>query len=1369
MECNKVEATRAKRIAEKRMQSKDFLGARKLLLKAQLLYPGLENVSQMLTICEVHASFQLNVAGSQMDWYGILQLPNTADESAIEEQYHKLAFLLNPGKNRFPGAEAAFSLVKEAYGVLSEPAKRSLYDGKRIASSQDVNSWAQEQVHIGNNFKNSSTSQHQGLSKPQQRQSRIPQTFWTKCLLCDTTHLYNRVCLYRRIRCKNCLQYFVAYDMNYIGPTEANLGYTRTGTEVAGSCQRKVLENEASRRAKIKEKRVEMNKRAEGGRSQGNVVSKRRKVAVDSSESCDGDSTDVENEATTEYDVATQGDRATCSRYPLRSMLKKDVTYNRNGSGCDDFSKSLEYERSKRGLSSDGTDHQGNGEFPNGTVTVFAANPETQSTPDPNVYPDPEFHDFDKDRAQEHFRVGQIWAVYDDSDVLPRFYVLIRKTYSHESKVTIAWLEPNPEDQYGLDWLKEELPLACGNFKIGYTEDTENLLMFSHLASWQKGEVRGTYNIYPREGDVWALFNHWSIEWSYNPDRHRKFEYEFVEVLSDYVEGTGVVVAYLVMVEGFTSLFERMENMEKNHFLIPSSELLRFSHRVPSYRMTKYLELDPASVYSKDFSPKGIDNVLSRSVHIQSNSSCSKSRVKMDTKAVAPKMLTSSMKNSKLYESIQKKENLDDGRCSLGEMNGAHRKDLWQANASQHEAEEGKRLLGGPGSLDVLPSKKPETASMTRPNCNSQGNNSSSLASLKQVPGIVFHSFKSEKSADKFQEGQIWALYGGDNGSLPIIYVQIKKVESPEFKVHATRLEPCPSFEKDILWSKKGLPFGCGLFKPRTGKPEIFERVFTFSHQVRVVSLPENDRYYIWPWTGEVWAVYKNWSTEWTPCDMKHCEHELVEVLHFDSSVYKVLVLEAVNGFKNIYKGTGVTVDIMWHELLRFSHCVPSLQLTEERGGTLVGYLELDPAALPDNPKQDKVDEENASEQRGSVHQHGGSAPVKPVIISNTTRQEFNQIFEWPTASPCMRGNCITSPAGGQRASEGQEGGSAPLKQMETSCRTEQAEFHQIFEWPTSPSTRHNGGLSLAGERRASEEQQGESMLMKLEGMSYRTREEELNRVLEWPTSPPIRCSYAVSPILDITNLSTALSRAFSPEVAKDLQSFAEWAHQGFLEVGCPAEPAELEGVGDEYGRAWVQRYPKLFALFKPQPHYGTIMGVSDCYLGLIRSSLWGTFANFVKEVAHVDWRISDSKIPNLVDQLKALEEAGFPIIILKNHLKALTFQAQQRAIVARATFEALETAKAAVPSTECLEDEASAADMEVLKIKGVLAEARRKRKAAKAKLLELREQKATMEKEIELARRELEAAEAHSLLKFCDYSNFSLPLPNVPDSKPSL
>eukprot|EP01018_Ginkgo_biloba_P029702 Gb_00839 [translate_table: standard] len=131
MECNKDEAGRAMEIAQRKLGAKDLEGARKFVLKAQQLYPSLEGLSQIMAILEVHLAAEKKVNG-EMDWYGILQLDDfMAEDSVVKKQYRKLALLLHPDKNKSVGAEGAFKLIVEAWGVLSDKVRRAIYDHRR--------------------------------------------------------------------------------------------------------------------------------------------------------------------------------------------------------------------------------------------------------------------------------------------------------------------------------------------------------------------------------------------------------------------------------------------------------------------------------------------------------------------------------------------------------------------------------------------------------------------------------------------------------------------------------------------------------------------------------------------------------------------------------------------------------------------------------------------------------------------------------------------------------------------------------------------------------------------------------------------------------------------------------------------------------------------------------------------------------------------------------------------------------------------------------------------------------------------------------------------------------------------------------------
>ena len=68
----------------------------------------------------------------EKDYYKTLGVSETATPKEITRAYRQLARELHPDAN--PGdakAEARFKAVSEAYGVLSDPAKRKQYDEAR--------------------------------------------------------------------------------------------------------------------------------------------------------------------------------------------------------------------------------------------------------------------------------------------------------------------------------------------------------------------------------------------------------------------------------------------------------------------------------------------------------------------------------------------------------------------------------------------------------------------------------------------------------------------------------------------------------------------------------------------------------------------------------------------------------------------------------------------------------------------------------------------------------------------------------------------------------------------------------------------------------------------------------------------------------------------------------------------------------------------------------------------------------------------------------------------------------------------------------------------------------------------------------------
>ncbi|KAK1583057.1 hypothetical protein Q3G72_020663 [Acer saccharum] len=228
-------------------------------------------------------------------------------------------------------------------------------------------------------------------------------------------------------------------------------------------------------------------------------------------------------------------------------------------------------------------------------------------------YPDPEFSDFGKDRAENCFAANQVWAIHDRRDVMPRIYGRIKKVFLPRFKIQFTWLLPDPDDESEKDWFGVNLPVACGKFMNGIYQETENIRIFSHQISEissMKRAGRSSYLIYPKSGETWALFRDWDIKWSSDPEKHKPpYKYEIVAVLTDFKENDGIVVAYLSKVEGFVSVFHYKQKNGVLSFIIAPGEMYRFSNRIPSFRLTGKervgvpegsFELDPVSLPDND-------------------------------------------------------------------------------------------------------------------------------------------------------------------------------------------------------------------------------------------------------------------------------------------------------------------------------------------------------------------------------------------------------------------------------------------------------------------------------------------------------------------------------------------------------------------------------------------------------------------------------------------------------------------------------------------------------------------------------------------------------------------------------------------------
>ncbi|XP_026413766.1 uncharacterized protein LOC113309542 isoform X2 [Papaver somniferum] len=565
----------------------------------------------------------------------------------------------------------------------------------------------------------------------------------------------------------------------------------------------------------------------------------------------------------------------------------------------------------------------------------------------------PSIYNFGRKKSEASFKVDQMWAIFDDLDLMPRKYVRIDKVYS-PFKVDVTWLEFIAEDVHETAWKRSGLPVACGMFRYNKSQKTDTIKdtsSFSHMI--REKYVNEDCNIHPRKGETWALYKNWNTKWSSHPDNHREYEYEFVEIVTDYTNKYGIVVTRLVKLKGFVCLF-KPNGM--TFFQIPSNEMLRFSHRVPSFRTNGrerenvpegYFELDTSSLPSNLEEVSGVIDVeAANTIDYNINGLL--------------------MSESKDKHPMQKKRKNPDSQSTLDVSSQGANKFSRMSNGCYKNPNEEKRAAeaynqtGKSKATSVSVSEKNAAACakeinpdgvITIPDSDEDIPSSPSSLSIFEMPDTEFCNFDRERSCEKFKISQIWALYCKLD-KLPKSYAQIESVTSfPVFKLSVKWLKPCDPPRRIFPWVDKEMPVSCGTFKVTSSEVVVFSDSISFSHQLTGVPTV-NNIYTILPRAGEVWALYSKFCSDLTCSDLKKCEYDIVEILEVvDVHWIIVSVLERVAGFKTVFKakekeGLDSTAAIPWIELYRFSHQVPTFMISGARYGKLRGCWELDPRSL---------------------------------------------------------------------------------------------------------------------------------------------------------------------------------------------------------------------------------------------------------------------------------------------------------------------------------------------------------------------------------------------------------------------------------------
>ncbi|CAN1167876.1 DnaJ homolog subfamily B member 5 [Linum perenne] len=1060
MEANKEEAARARELAEKKLLMGDYVGARKMALKAQQLFPDTDNLSRLLVVCDVHCSAASKLNGSDSDWYAILQIARFSDETVILKQYRKLALSLHPDKNKYAGAEAAFKIIGEAKRELTDPKRRALFDAKcrglaksaapKVAANhkgpgkkppgafhQDIRGHTQQQTQP-------EIMKSHSYKQPQE------QTFWTCCQSCKVKFQYYTQFRNKMLKCQNCNQNFVARDLVTMGvpPRSANSGSaSHQGVNVQGSS------NAAPQSNGDKSTFAGVDLRSNGGKATS--VSGKPKVKEAEANASGIYSTfkpQVKADEQVTVETGKQSSVHMCAAgKPSRSSSKKRPNPCKQRSSDDDFvappSKRSQEKKSSADIGKEMKKTCGGGilnkKNSSGSASPVADGNKEEPKQEPecvteeSLYrkksrtegiqasedeasisenqqeengldsghemeldsqhihcPDAEFSDFEKDKSEDCFKLNQVWALYDDIDSMPRFYAQIKKILSPDFKLLVNWLEACPGTKEEECWEDGDLPISCGTFVIGNPEKIKDRLMFSHQMDCRKGKGRGTYIIYPKKGETWALFKDWDIKWGSEPDKHKPpYCYDFVEILSDFTEEIGVGVACLGKVEGFVSIFQRASRDKLISFIITPAELYRFSHRIPSCKMTGKegegvpawsFELDTAALPSSVYD---INQAQAKEVHCSKEATSSKSDTATYTKdptSTTQKSCTSRISKidpegsgmvcglsaelpdgirvednqghvghhtnkvadssqsqrhfvSKKYEDVEHGEPVSTPRRSTRGL----KKENADAIANQPVIVEAAKNRKDPstGGNHAQTSGSKSDAAIKTESRNSVGS-SESLAGTPVSPTkwkleAAKHDFNKERSAEKFKVGQVWAIFSTE-GRMPKNYAVVKKIESAPFTLHVAMLESTSSR------SGTDRPLSCGSF--RVGKTVVVS-VAQFSHLVHAMSTGKH-RYMIMPKEGEIWAVYKKLESKQGEGDG---ECEIVKVLEEKAESIKVVTLKKYSGLKSFYlehKSKRLKIgemDIPVEEINRFSHQCAAYY----HGGTLNGCWEVEASSVP--------------------------------------------------------------------------------------------------------------------------------------------------------------------------------------------------------------------------------------------------------------------------------------------------------------------------------------------------------------------------------------------------------------------------------------
>ncbi|XP_010491584.1 PREDICTED: uncharacterized protein LOC104769140 [Camelina sativa] len=210
---NRAEADQWLDTSEKLLASSDFHGAKTFAIRACKADPSRTYVADyILAISDTLLAGESIVGDSILpDWYAVLRLGRlTRNAEHVATQYRRLALLLNPNVNRLPFADQALKLVSDAWSVLSDPPRKSMYD-LELQMSQTGQPYSQTQDVQDSPLQ----------SQAETSVTPVATSFWTACPFCLSLFEYPKRYEECTLRCQQCRRAFPAVKTQ-TPPVESN-------------------------------------------------------------------------------------------------------------------------------------------------------------------------------------------------------------------------------------------------------------------------------------------------------------------------------------------------------------------------------------------------------------------------------------------------------------------------------------------------------------------------------------------------------------------------------------------------------------------------------------------------------------------------------------------------------------------------------------------------------------------------------------------------------------------------------------------------------------------------------------------------------------------------------------------------------------------------------------------------------------------------------------------------------------------------------------------------------------------------------------------------------------------------------------------